>query len=121
MGAARPGRAGAAAVAAIGLGWDTGILTQLSLNGTNSLEQALLEKIHPGARRAGGGDDDVRHAPAEREIGPMPAGGGMMMMAPKGAVRRLAGRRADAAAGRRGGVAQFRRPSRPKGCAARWC
>jgi len=35
------------AVAAIGLGWDTGILTQLSLNGTNSIEQALLAMIHP--------------------------------------------------------------------------
>jgi cytochrome c biogenesis protein CcdA/thiol-disulfide isomerase/thioredoxin len=58
-----------AAVVAIGLGWDTGILTQLSLNGTNSLEQSLLEKIHPS--------------------GVMPpqaaAGGAMMMMAPKGA------------------------------------
>src|ERR1700685_2728799 len=35
------------AVVAIGLGWDTGILTQLSLNGTNSLEQALLGKFLP--------------------------------------------------------------------------
>jgi cytochrome c biogenesis protein CcdA/thiol-disulfide isomerase/thioredoxin len=43
------------AVVAIGLGWDTGILTQLSLNGTNSLEQSLLEKIHPRAQGAAGG------------------------------------------------------------------
>jgi cytochrome c biogenesis protein CcdA/thiol-disulfide isomerase/thioredoxin len=52
------------AVAAIGLGWDTGILTQLSLNGTNSLEQALLEKIHPANAMA-----------------PHAAGGAMMMSA----------------------------------------
>ncbi len=59
-----------AAVAAIGLGWDTGILTQLSLNGTNSIEQALLEKIHPSTAASPPGS----------------AGGAMMMMAPKGAV-----------------------------------
>ncbi len=60
------------AVAAIGLGWDTGILTQLSLNGTNSLEQSLLEKIHPagGAMSAAGAENNA---------------GGAMMMAPKGA------------------------------------
>ncbi|MEJ0008900.1 MAG: cytochrome c biogenesis protein DipZ [Steroidobacteraceae bacterium] len=58
------------AVAAIGLGWDTGILTQLSLNGTNSLEQSLLEKIHPPAMAA------------PQVAGN--AGGAMMMMAPKG-------------------------------------
>ena len=60
------------AVAAIGLGWDTGILTQLSLNGTNSLEQSLLEKIHPagGAMSAAGAQNNA---------------GGAMMMAPKGA------------------------------------
>jgi cytochrome c biogenesis protein CcdA/thiol-disulfide isomerase/thioredoxin len=58
-----------AAVVAIGLGWDTGILTQLSLNGTNSLEQSLLAKIHPATVRAA----------------PNAAGAAMMMMAPKGA------------------------------------
>ncbi len=62
-----------AAVAAIALGWDTGILTRLSLNGTNSLEQSLLEKIHP---------------PAAMSSGPAVAdgnAGGAMMMAAKGA------------------------------------
>ncbi|HTB65337.1 MAG TPA: cytochrome c biogenesis protein DipZ [Steroidobacteraceae bacterium] len=57
-----------AAVVAIGLGWDTGILTQLSLNGTNSLEQALLAKIHSAtltAPKSAGGS-----LPAE---GPMPS------------------------------------------------
>jgi cytochrome c biogenesis protein CcdA/thiol-disulfide isomerase/thioredoxin len=55
------------AVLAIGLGWDTGILTQLSLNGTNSVEQTLLEKIH-----------------SANGVSPKQAGGAMMMMAPKG-------------------------------------
>jgi cytochrome c biogenesis protein CcdA/thiol-disulfide isomerase/thioredoxin len=35
------------AVAAIALGWDTGILTRLSVNSTNHFEQALLERIGP--------------------------------------------------------------------------
>jgi cytochrome c biogenesis protein CcdA/thiol-disulfide isomerase/thioredoxin len=34
-------------VAAIGLGLDTGILTRLSLSGTASLEQKLLDRLHP--------------------------------------------------------------------------
>jgi len=37
------------AVVAIVFGWDTSVLTRLSINGTNSLEQALIEKIKPGA------------------------------------------------------------------------
>jgi cytochrome c biogenesis protein CcdA/thiol-disulfide isomerase/thioredoxin len=39
------------AVVAIVFGWDTSVLTRLSINGTNSLEQALIEKIKPGAPR----------------------------------------------------------------------
>ncbi len=69
------------AVAAIGLGWDTGILTQLSLNGTNSIEQALLAKIHPSnvmspQQAAGGGMMMSAHNSGS---------GAMMAMAPKGA------------------------------------
>src|ERR1700722_4652699 len=75
-----------AAVAAIGLGWDTGILTQLSLNGTNSLEQSLLQKIHPATAMtppaAGGGGMMMAAHGSAPEAG---AGGAMMMMAPKGA------------------------------------
>jgi len=41
------------AVVAIVLGWDTTVLTRLSLNGTNSLEQSLIDKINPSA---GGGN-----------------------------------------------------------------
>ena len=37
-----------AAVAAIALGWDTGVLTRLSVTSTNSFEQALIERIMPG-------------------------------------------------------------------------
>jgi cytochrome c biogenesis protein CcdA/thiol-disulfide isomerase/thioredoxin len=40
------------AVVAIVFGWDTSVLTRLSLNGTNSWEQALIDKINPSA--AGG-------------------------------------------------------------------
>jgi cytochrome c biogenesis protein CcdA/thiol-disulfide isomerase/thioredoxin len=80
------------AVAAIGLGWDTGILTQLSVNGTNSLEQSLLEKIHPAvagsAPGAGGGAMMMSAHGAGDGASPGAdhnAGGAMMMMAPKGA------------------------------------
>jgi cytochrome c biogenesis protein CcdA/thiol-disulfide isomerase/thioredoxin len=37
------------AVVAILFGWDTSVLTRLSINGTNSLEQSLIEKIKPSA------------------------------------------------------------------------
>jgi cytochrome c biogenesis protein CcdA/thiol-disulfide isomerase/thioredoxin len=75
-----------AAVVAIGLGWDTGILTQLSLNGTNSLEQTLLQRIHPATvmspqSAAGGAMMMAAHGSAP-DAG---AGAAMMMMAPKGA------------------------------------
>ena len=32
---------------AIVFGWDSTVLTRLSLNGTNSLEQSLIDKINP--------------------------------------------------------------------------
>ncbi len=35
------------AVVAIVFGWDSSVLTRLSLNGTNSLEQSLIDKINP--------------------------------------------------------------------------
>ena len=37
-----------AAVAAIALGWDTGVLTRLSFNSTNRIEQALLDAFPAG-------------------------------------------------------------------------
>ncbi len=35
-------------VVAIAFGFDTGFLTQLSLGGTTSIEQSLLDKLRPG-------------------------------------------------------------------------
>jgi len=43
------------AVVAIVFGWDSSVLTRLSLNGTNSLEQSLIDKIHPQNTDAPGG------------------------------------------------------------------
>jgi len=42
------------AVVAIVFGWDTSVLTRLSLNGTNSIEQSLIDKINPQGAQAGG-------------------------------------------------------------------
>jgi cytochrome c biogenesis protein CcdA/thiol-disulfide isomerase/thioredoxin len=39
-------------VVAIVLGWDSSVLTRLSLSGTNSLEQSLIDKIHPAPQDA---------------------------------------------------------------------
>ncbi|MCP3443385.1 cytochrome c biogenesis protein DipZ [Bradyrhizobium sp. CCGUVB14] len=41
-----------AAVIAISLGLDTGFLTNLSVGSTTSLEQALLDRLHPNAKTA---------------------------------------------------------------------
>jgi cytochrome c biogenesis protein CcdA/thiol-disulfide isomerase/thioredoxin len=43
------------AVVAIVFGWDSTVPTRLSLNGTNSLEQSLIDKIHPQSAGAPGG------------------------------------------------------------------
>jgi cytochrome c biogenesis protein CcdA/thiol-disulfide isomerase/thioredoxin len=43
------------AVVAIVFGWDSSVLTRLSLNGTNSLEQSLIDKINPQNAGAPGG------------------------------------------------------------------
>jgi cytochrome c biogenesis protein CcdA/thiol-disulfide isomerase/thioredoxin len=40
------------AVVAIGLGWDTGVLTRLSAGSTNSLEQKLIDAVRPASARA---------------------------------------------------------------------
>jgi cytochrome c biogenesis protein CcdA/thiol-disulfide isomerase/thioredoxin len=50
------------AVAAIALGWDSTVLTRLSLPGTNRLEQSLLSKVKPDAT-AQGGSDSMAGAP----------------------------------------------------------
>ena len=43
------------AVVAIVFGWDSTVLTRLSLNGTNNLEQSLIDKINPQNAGAPGG------------------------------------------------------------------
>lgn len=43
------------AVVVVALGWDSTVLTRLSLNGTNNLEQSLIDKIKPRDLRAPGG------------------------------------------------------------------
>jgi cytochrome c biogenesis protein CcdA/thiol-disulfide isomerase/thioredoxin len=42
-----------AAVAAIALGWDTGVLTRLSVARTNRLEQSLIDRIAPATASSG--------------------------------------------------------------------
>jgi cytochrome c biogenesis protein CcdA/thiol-disulfide isomerase/thioredoxin len=53
-----------AAVVAIVFHWDTSVLTRLSLNGTNSLEQSLLEKIGPQTPGAAGGSMAMKNTMA---------------------------------------------------------
>ena len=59
-----------AAVVAISLGLDTGFLTNLSLGSTTSLEQALLDRLHPNAKTAMTGPS-MQAKPSRREcVGP---------------------------------------------------
>jgi cytochrome c biogenesis protein CcdA/thiol-disulfide isomerase/thioredoxin len=53
-----------AAVVAIVFHWDTSVLTRLSLNGTNSLEQSLLDKIGPQNPGAAGGSMAMKNTMA---------------------------------------------------------
>jgi cytochrome c biogenesis protein CcdA/thiol-disulfide isomerase/thioredoxin len=57
------------AVAAIALGWDTGVLTQLSSSRTNRLEQALINALPDSTADAG-------NAPGRPPEGQLPALGG---------------------------------------------
>jgi cytochrome c biogenesis protein CcdA/thiol-disulfide isomerase/thioredoxin len=68
------------AVVAIVLGWDSSILTQLSLNGTNSLEQSLIEKIDPGAAAAPGGSMAMAMSNSTMAMSNSKADGHAMMM-----------------------------------------
>jgi cytochrome c biogenesis protein CcdA/thiol-disulfide isomerase/thioredoxin len=40
------------AVVAIGMGWDTGVLTRLSAGNTNRIEQSLIDAVRPASARA---------------------------------------------------------------------
>ncbi|HEY4074145.1 MAG TPA: cytochrome c biogenesis protein DipZ [Herbaspirillum sp.] len=55
------------AVAAIALGWDTDVLTRLSLNSTNRLEQSLIERIAPSSATAAAGTVAQADAPMPME------------------------------------------------------
>jgi cytochrome c biogenesis protein CcdA/thiol-disulfide isomerase/thioredoxin len=60
------------AVVAIALGWDSTVLTKLSLEGTNRLEQSLLDRF--GARRAAAAHvTTAASASAMTSVGAMPA------------------------------------------------
>jgi cytochrome c biogenesis protein CcdA/thiol-disulfide isomerase/thioredoxin len=55
------------AVASIALGWDTGILTRLSVRGTNSLEQSLIARIDPKTGAAGMGGSNQGSNPGSMQ------------------------------------------------------
>ncbi|MGH8445329.1 MAG: cytochrome c biogenesis protein DipZ [Solimonas sp.] len=64
-----------AGVAAIALGLDTGLLTRLSLASTASLEQGVLDRLHPRAAQAVSGDS------GEADVVMSDDGAGMAMSA----------------------------------------
>jgi cytochrome c biogenesis protein CcdA/thiol-disulfide isomerase/thioredoxin len=70
-----------AGVAAIALGLDTGFLTQVSLAGTNSVEQGLLDRLHP----SGKGSNAAMNGATTMMTNGKPAANGdnMMSMKPK--------------------------------------
>ncbi len=64
-----------AAVVAIGLGADTGFLTQASLASTGTLEQSLIDRLHPQQQAANNGSSVVM-----KGNDAMMSGGNQMMM-----------------------------------------
>ncbi|HEX3915437.1 MAG TPA: cytochrome c biogenesis protein DipZ [Steroidobacteraceae bacterium] len=62
------------AVVAVAAGWDSTVLTRLSLNGTNSLEQSLIDKIKPQDSRATGGAMAMSNTKADGHAMMMSAG-----------------------------------------------
>ncbi len=71
------------AVVAIVFGWDSSVLTRLSLNGTNSLEQSLIDKIHPQSAGAPGGSMMAMTNSTMAMSNTKAAGNAMMMSAAK--------------------------------------
>ncbi|HKE92727.1 MAG TPA: cytochrome c biogenesis protein DipZ [Povalibacter sp.] len=68
------------AVVAIALGWDTGVLTRLSLASTGRIEQSLLDRLP--AQTMASGDQSMRMMSGTSEPpGSMSMSGGMMMAA----------------------------------------
>jgi cytochrome c biogenesis protein CcdA/thiol-disulfide isomerase/thioredoxin len=73
-------------VVAILFGWDTSVLTKLSLNGTNSLEQSLIDKINQPSSPAQGGAMAMSNSnmAMSNSTMAMAPGKGMMMSAAHG-------------------------------------
>jgi cytochrome c biogenesis protein CcdA/thiol-disulfide isomerase/thioredoxin len=73
------------AVAAIVLGWDSSVLTRLSLNGTNSLEQSLIDRINSADSGARGGSMTMAMSNSNMAMSNSRADGHAMMMSAAGA------------------------------------
>ncbi len=76
------------AVVAIALGLDTGFLTRVSLASTTSLEQGLIDRLHPETEAPGQSSVVMQGGPAMMSANPaMMSGGNAMMMQGKPADR----------------------------------
>ena len=60
------------AVVAIGLGADTGFLTNISVGGTTALEQSLLDKLRPNQKTASGPSMTKQATPSEQANAELP-------------------------------------------------
>src|ERR1700733_5179694 len=60
------------AVVAIGLGADTGFLTNISVGGTTALEQSLLDKLRPNQKTASGPSMTKQATPSEEANAELP-------------------------------------------------
>ena len=60
------------AVVAIGLGADTGFLTNISVGGTTALEQSLLDKLRPNQKTASGPSVTKQATPSEQANAELP-------------------------------------------------
>jgi cytochrome c biogenesis protein CcdA/thiol-disulfide isomerase/thioredoxin len=68
------------AVVAIVFGWDSTVLTRWSLNGTNNLEQSLIDKIKPGDAGAAGGSMTMAMSNSNMAMSNSKSDGHAMMM-----------------------------------------
>jgi len=60
------------AVVAIGLGADTGFLTNISVGGTTTLEQSLLDKLRPSQKTASGSSVTMQGKPSDQANAELP-------------------------------------------------
>jgi cytochrome c biogenesis protein CcdA/thiol-disulfide isomerase/thioredoxin len=68
------------AVVAIVFGWDSTVLTRWSLNGTNNLEQSLIDKIKPREAAAAGGSMTMAMSNSNMAMSNSKSDGHAMMM-----------------------------------------